>query len=813
MSIKKSLKTSLILLTALPLILLTAISYIISYNKYADLSKISAAELAKNYARGFESQLNVQIAELEGLAQANSIENLLLESYNDYALGTDSSYYEPVVELLDSSSAYMDGNVHFYIYDVNGYFIASSSGTTSGDWSEYIGTPVGDISETTIMQSQQLNHDGDDTIDLVTPVKVKNTTVGLIRSDISSDYFGGFISSSDTGAFIITSDGNYLFNSEGFGDNENLKSEISGIFNSNSQNGYLNASALSVENIYGYQKLTDMDWIYVIRQSGSQYKKILSALPAIFIIILAAILIIAVRVSSVLTHKYTSPIFELKANMEQAASGNLDVKCSIQSNDEFGELSDSFNSMMSIISDNYDELSHAKNILEANEIELKKNYNHIEQLAYHDGLTGLYNRVAFMKYAYDMFNEDGKNLTRHSIFFIDLDNFKNVNDTLGHDYGDLLLKQVSDHLTKCVTSDDILARTGGDEFLILKKNVSGNEELAAFATTLTDLVKKPFDLDGEIAHVSMSVGIATFPNDGLSITELIKNADIAMYYAKTSGKNGYSFFNSYMEDDVNKRNELADILTTVIEKGEVYLQYQPQVDVETGRITGHEALMRIESDLLGFVPPSEFIPVAEDTGIINELGEWALYEACRFNQKIIKSGFDDMRVSVNISTAQLKDSRLIDIIRSIPAETGMSLDHLEIEITESVLMDSFEHNLDLINQMKALGATIALDDFGTGYSSFNYLTKIPIDTLKIDKTFIQGICDNEKDRYIADSIISLAHKMHITVIAEGVEDIDQLSVLQRQFCDTLQGYLFSKPLNANDFIELVIDNKKKLERP
>jgi EAL domain-containing protein (putative c-di-GMP-specific phosphodiesterase class I) len=310
----------------------------------------------------------------------------------------------------------------------------------------------------------------------------------------------------------------------------------------------------------------------------------------------------------------------------------------------------------------------------------------------------------------------------------------------------------------------------------------------------------------------MSVGIATFPTDGLSITELIKNADIAMYYAKTSGKNGYSFFNSFMEDDVNKKNELADVLTTVIEKGEVYLQYQPQVNVETGRITGHEALMRIESDLLGFIPPSEFIPVAEDTGIINELGEWALYEACRFNQKLIESGFKDMRVSVNISTAQLKDNRLIDIIRSIPEETGMDLGHLEIEITESVLMDSFEHNLELINQMKALGATIALDDFGTGYSSFNYLTKIPIDTLKIDKTFIQGICDNEKDRYIADSIISLAHKMDITVIAEGVEDIDQLTVLQRQFCDTLQGYLFSKPLNANDFIALAISNKKKLSK-
>ncbi|MBO5509004.1 MAG: EAL domain-containing protein, partial [Lachnospiraceae bacterium] len=584
---------------------------------------------------------------------------------------------------------------------------------------------------------------------------------------------------------------------------------VMSLFKSDSKNGYLHTTADSVENIYGYQKLSTMDWIYIIRQPGTQYKKVLSAYPFMLIVVLTVILVIAFMLSTSLTHKYTAPVYSLKKNMKEAAEGNLDVRCEIDSDDEFGQLSDSFNSMMSIISNNYEELNEAKNILEANEIELKKNYHHIEQLAYHDGLTGLYNRVAFMKYAYDIFHEDENQFKMHSIFFIDLDNFKNVNDTLGHDYGDMLLKQVATHLTKCISDEDILARTGGDEFLILKKTVENNEDLEFFAKRLIDIVKEPFYLDNETAHVSMSVGIATFPTNGLSITELIKNADIAMYNAKTSGKNGYCFFNSYMEDDVNKRNELAEVLTTVIEKGEVYLQYQPQVNVSTGRITGYEALMRIESDLLGFIPPTEFIPIAEDTGMINELGDWALYEACSFNQKLIESGFKDMRVSVNISTAQLKDNKLISTISSIPEKTGMSLDHLEIEITESVLMDSFEHNLTLINDMKRLGATIALDDFGTGYSSFNYLTQIPIDTLKIDKSFIQGICNNQKDRYIADSIISLAHKMNITVVAEGVEDVEQLTILQNQFCDTLQGYLFSKPLNANDFIELATENKKK----
>ncbi|MBE5934008.1 MAG: bifunctional diguanylate cyclase/phosphodiesterase, partial [Lachnospiraceae bacterium] len=354
--------------------------------------------------------------------------------------------------------------------------------------------------------------------------------------------------------------------------------------------------------------------------------------------------------------------------------------------------------------------------------------------------------------------------------------------------------------------------TGGDEFLILKPSYTSVEELDSYANKLVQVIREPYELDGETASVSLSVGIALFPRDGLTTSELIKNSDIAMYNAKTSGKNSYKFFNSYMEDDVNRRNDLVEILSKVIDNNEVYLNYQPQVNVSTGQITGFEALMRIESELVGFIPPSEFIPIAEDSGLINQLGEWALYEACSFNQSLIDSGYTDLRVSVNVSTTQLQDNRLIKAIKSIPEKTGMDLKHLEIEITESVLMNSFEHNLDLINQIKALGASIALDDFGTGYSSFNYLTQIPIDTLKIDKSFIDGICSNDKDRCIADSIISLAHKMNISVVAEGVEDVDQLKILQQQFCDTLQGYLFSKPVKGADFINLLEKSKQALNK-
>ncbi len=805
MSIQKSLRLSLVLMACLPLIFLTIFTYNLSYKKYMDLATQSTVELAKNYGMGFQSQLNSQIAEVEGLANGTNIQNLVLENYNGVTLGNDSPYYTNVTDLFATASDYAGNNVNYYLYDVNGYYITSSDNTNTDDWQEHMAIPVEDITETKILQCSPL--DEIESIDVVSPIIIKSQIVGLIRANITSRYFGSFIPE-DGSAFIMTNDGGYLFTSTGLTGQRELETQAFNCLNgADNAKDYGHLKASSFKNIYGFCKLSDSNWLYLIKQQGTQYQQILATLPITMSITLIIILMIAIWVSRILSAKYTEPIFTLRDNMTDASSGNLDVKCDVASDDEFGDLSRMFNSMMDIISNNYKELSASKAALEVSEQELKKNYAHIEQLAYHDGLTGLYNRVAFMKYAYKIFHDASVGASKHAIFFIDLDNFKNINDTLGHDYGDLLLKDVSDRMLSCIASDDILARNGGDEFLILKNRFDTVDDLENFASQLVNVVHHPFILNDETAVVSMSVGIAVFPNNGLTVSELIKNADIAMYNAKNSGKNSYRFFDSYMEDDVNRKNDLADILSHVIDKNEIYLQYQPQVNVESGQVTGYEALMRIESELVGFISPAEFIPIAEETGIINILGEWALIEACNFNQVLIKSGFGPLRVSVNVSTTQLKDDHLIDIIKSIPEKTGMDLKHLEIEITESVLMNSFEHNLKLINQMKELGCSIALDDFGTGYSSFNYLTQIPIDTLKIDKSFIDGICSNEKDRCIADSIIALAHKMDISVVAEGVEDNEQLQILQNQFCDTLQGYLFSKPLNSTDFIELLSKHK------
>ena len=805
MSIKKSLRLSLILLSALPIVLMTIFIYIISYNRYLEIAKESATKLAETYANGFMAQLDVEISETEGLANSTDIQNIALESYNGIVTGTSPTHLDLIDDIMERKSLYTNNYTNFYMYDINGYLIASSDESANGDWEEYMSIPVTDITETTIMNSSNINKDNN-SIEIIAPIIVKGTVVGIIRSNIPAEYFGAFMPANGD-AFLIASDGTYLFNSEGLKNEPKMEQEAISLLNSRTANGFLSTSVSSVKNIYGYYYLVNQNWLYVIKQEGSQYQAILSTLPVTLIITLVIILAIAIYISHYLTHKYTDPIVDLISDMQQAADGDLDLRSDIDEDNEFGALANMFNNMMDIISSNYKELDESNKTLAANEIELKKSYANIEKLAYHDGLTGLYNRVAFMKFTHEIFDKEGANLKHHAVFFIDLDNFKNVNDTLGHDYGDMLLIQFADLLRKYAKEDDIVSRAGGDEFLVFKSSYDSIDELREFAHNIVEMANKPFDLNGEAAHISTSIGIALFPQNGLAISELIKNADIAMYSAKNSGKNEYKFFESFMEYDVSRKNELSDMLSNVIEKKEVYLLYQPQVNMNTGEIMGFEALMRINSKDLGLISPTEFIPIAEDNGLINELGEWALYEACLFNNTIMKNGYGPFKVSVNVSTNQLKKDNLVDIIKSIPAKTGMPLEYLEIEITESVLMKSIDHNLELIKQIKELGVSVALDDFGTGYSSFNYLTQLPIDTLKIDKSFVDNISSNENDRYIANTIIALAHKMDIEVVAEGVENYDQLSILQDQLCDILQGYLFSKPITAAELVKIITEKR------
>lgn len=796
MSIKKSLQSSMVLVASIPIIIFAALAIWIAFVNYMNVSRESIKTTAEDYQEGFSAQLNTQIVEVEAVANHNDIISLLLKKYNDPStdLISDTASRSKIHQVLDQASDSFNDHVVYSVYDMDGRLTYSSDEHLIGEYSHYV-EDMAVILDTIEINSTLSLNGKTNAIHILAPISVKDKyRVGILVASIDSEYFGSFISA-DNDTYLLDNTSNSLLGNE-LPDLDIQQKAVATLIQydgvSASSGSILIRDGLSV-SLYGYSIIPEYHWIYLVRQNMDMYESLLRSLLRITLILLVVFLFATIITSSKLAKKYCNPIFHLNDIMLQATKGNLNVHCEIESDDEFGELSRYFNDMMQIISNNYNELTVAKNQLEKNQKELQKNYKRIEQLAYTDTLTGLANRTAFMEQAHNLFHKSDSH-TQRAILFIDLDNFKTVNDTLGHDYGDLLLQQIAASLSSSMSENDILARTGGDEFLVLRSHVTTTEELEEFASKLITVLNQPFNLKGEIVHVSMSMGVSIFPQNGLTVNELIKNADIAMYSAKMTGKNGFRFFNSTMEDEINYKNEIEEVLYSAIDNREVYLVYQPQCDMATGRITGCEALMRLRNGYLGQIPPAEFIPIAEESGIINELGTWAMEQACDFNRQLIEAGYGPLTMSVNVSIDQLKDPEFINQTKEILKRTRLSPQYLEIEITESVFMQSFESNASLFHELRDLGIRIALDDFGTGYSSFNYLTQMPIDTLKMDKSFVDNISANSKDRFVAETIISLAHKLGISVVAEGVETSDQLRILKENECDILQGYLFSKPL-------------------
>lgn len=805
MSIKKSLQSSMVMAAGIPIIIFAILTILFTIQNSRTVAKEAIRATAENYQKGFEAQLNTQIIELEGLANNSDILKALTQKMNDPDLDlTNDLTSQPFIcNYLKQTSGSFADHVIYSVFDTNGILVYSSAPELIGSYSHYVEDMSATLEQTLVNSTITLNARSD-SIHILTPVKKDSYTVGVLTASVVPEYFGSFISS-ENNAYLLDNASNGLLDSS-FSNEEIRRKAIWLLVNYDGnpeyKSGTIDLQTGFSYRAYGYSIMPEYHWIYLVEQDMSMYQSLVGAILLLSIIVTAIFLLITTAISSRLARNYCNPIYNLKEKMLQASQGNLNVRSEIESKDEFGELSTHFNDMMQIISGNYGELKEARIQLEHSQAELKINYDQIEKLAYTDTLTGLANRAAFMMRAHDIFHQSG-GFVKRAVFFIDLDNFKNVNDTLGHDYGDLLLQQIAGQLSSYMMEEDILARTGGDEFLVLRSQVATTEELDDFAAELISIANHPFDLEGETVHVSMSVGVSIFPQNGLTVNELIKNADIAMYSAKAAGKSGYRFFNSSMEDEFNHKNEIEEILRNAIQNREIYMVYQPQCDMKTGRITGCEALMRLRNGYLGQIPPAEFIPIAEESGIIHQLGAWALEHACDFNKQLIDAGYGPITMSVNVSIEQLKNPSFIPELKEILARTKLAPEYLEIEVTESVLMQSLDYEVSLLQELRDMGIRIALDDFGTGYSSFNYLTKIPITTLKMDKSFVDNIGTNSKDCFVAETIISLAHKLDISVVAEGVETSDQLRILQENSCDILQGFLFSKPIPDEHYRNLL----------
>ncbi|MFZ3266314.1 MAG: EAL domain-containing protein [Terriglobales bacterium] len=422
----------------------------------------------------------------------------------------------------------------------------------------------------------------------------------------------------------------------------------------------------------------------------------------------------------------------------------------------------------------------------------------VQYLAYYDALTGLPNRTLLQDRLSKALASARRHAGKVALLFLDLDRFKDINDSLGHSVGDLLLQGVAERLKKRGREDDTVARLGGDEFLIALTHVKDVPDVAAAAERLMDAMTAGFVVQGNSINVSCSIGISIFPEHGADCETLIKNADAAMYRAKESGRNNFRFFTEDMNVQVVERLTLENSLRLALNNKELSLVYQPQMDISTGRITGLEALLRWQHPELGPVPPDKFIRIAENTGLIVPIGEWVLRTACAQARKWQDEGLPEVSVAVNVSAVQFRQEDFCELIRRVLNETGLGPQYLEFELTESLLLANADVTLSVIQELKSMGVTLAIDDFGTGYSSFGYLRQFRVSKLKIDRSFIRDVAVNPDDAAITTAIISMAKSLHLKVIAEGVEDEAQMAFLRAHQCDEIQGYYFSKPLAVDE---------------
>ena len=427
----------------------------------------------------------------------------------------------------------------------------------------------------------------------------------------------------------------------------------------------------------------------------------------------------------------------------------------------------------------------------------------IQYLATHDGLTGLPNRVMFAQLLGLSIETSRRYDRKLAVLFIDLDRFKVINDTLGHEAGDVLLREMGARLRECLRASDVVARLGGDEFVVLLQEISDPAQAASVARNILNVVMKPVVILGQECRVTASIGVCLHPDDGQDDTSIMKNADMAMYLAKEEGKNNFQFFTSRMKPQSIERLSLETNLRRALELSEFSLHYQAKVNFKSGVITGVEALLRWYNPDLGSVSPARFIPLAEETGLIVPIGKWVLRTACTQSVAWQKQGLRPVRMSVNLSMRQMNDEGLVREIEAVLADTGLDPDLLELEVTESTIMHNAERAVRVLTTIKDLGVRLAIDDFGTGYSSLAHLKRFPIDTLKVDRSFIREVPNDPEDRAIAEAIIAMGKTLSLTVVAEGVETPEQQAFLSERLCDEMQGFYFSTPVAAQDFAELL----------
>ncbi len=435
----------------------------------------------------------------------------------------------------------------------------------------------------------------------------------------------------------------------------------------------------------------------------------------------------------------------------------------------------------------------------------KQAESHIYRLAYYDELTGLPKRNLFCESVQDALSQRAGQAA--AMFVVDLDRLMRINNTYGYAMGDALIRQVAQRLKDCVGETAVLARIGGDNFAVFKGGVADSREIQTFADSIMESFAAPFAIDSLEFYVTSSMGICVYPDDGKDVSTLLVNAESAQFLAKKLWRNNYKYYVKEMSEAASRRLVLETSLRRAVERGELLLQYQPVVDLKTGNITGAEALVRWNHPQFGVLAPDKFIPLADETGLIIEIGEWVLREACTQTKSWHDAGFHPLSISVNVSAVQLGQPQLLNQVAGVLSQTGLDRACLELEITESVLMQDAEASINMLRALKEMGIKISVDDFGTGYSSLSYLKRFPIDILKIDRSFTRDVVTDPDSSAIVTAIIALARSLKLSVVAEGVETAEQLDFMREEKCDRAQGYLFGRPLSPEALLPLMMPKR------
>jgi diguanylate cyclase len=569
----------------------------------------------------------------------------------------------------------------------------------------------------------------------------------------------------------------------------------------------------SGNRLYVWSPMVNNDQEYVgvvyLKVSTEKFYDQITAFSTTSFIIVAVLILLVYIVSLRLQKMITAPLVELETiSRKVSTSGDYAIRVPHYNEKEIASLAQSFNTMLETIQENQLAKKNANEALQLNKKRLERAVKDLQYLANYDSLTQLPNRALCMDRMKYALKRAARTNTLASVLFLDLDHFKDVNDSLGHAIGDQLLKATSTRLQEKIRSEDTLARLGGDEFVIILNEINDVQDVITIVDKIVDSFDVPFSLSNYEVNTTVSLGVCMYPHDGTDVDSLMKAADAAMYKAKEVGRNTYEFYEAELNQLAIRRHQLGNELRQAINNQELSLVFQPQYNLKHNEISGAEVLLRWYHPVLGHISPAEFIPIAESTGLIKEIGAWVLERACEKIAENREQGVE-VRLAVNLSALQFRQNDLPEQIAALLQKYSVPPRLLEVEIVESMLMRDVNQAIDILERIKEMQIRIAIDDFGTGYSSLSYLRRFPLDALKIDRSFIDEVVVDPDDTAITLAIVSMAKSLRLEVIAEGVETQQQLDFLAENDCDDIQGYFYSRPLVYSDFIQFMKQEQAK----